>query len=118
VNGQGRLLDLLEPAQARVSDPQSSHDAKARGREDRERQWRMLAVRMLQGPISADTAGLVLGKHRSIASARLGVLVKRKHAQKAGLHSEPDEHGVEREVLRYELTAEGRRIAEGLRWAL
>lgn len=97
-------------AQVRKSDPRSAKDAAAANVVERQQQWRLILERLHRGPISADTAGTLIGRHRSIASSRLGVMQKRGLVEPAGLHPEtPADGGRERRVLRYRLTAAGER---------
>lgn len=106
-----RQLGLFDPpvAQVRRSDPASSREAAAANEVERSRQWKALLARLHDGPISADTGAQVIGRHRSIASSRLGVMAKRGLVEPAGLHrEEPAEGGRERKVLRYRLTDAGR----------
>ena len=105
-------LSLLDPpvAQVRGSDPSSAKEAAAANEVERSRQWKALLARLHDGPISADTGAEVIGRHRSIASSRLGVMAKRGLVEPAGLHVErPADGGRERRVLRYRLTEAGRR---------
>lgn len=104
------LLDEIPRESAvRAGDPESSRRAAADNEVEKQRQWRLILERLHSGPISADTAGRVIGKHRSIASSRLGVMVKRGLVEKCeGLVVERSEDtGAERPVLRYRLTPAG-----------
>lgn len=97
---------LFDPpvAQVRRTDPRPSKQAAALDTVERAEQWKCLLRRLHDGPISADTAGELIGRHRSIASTRLGVLCKRGLAEPAGEHRE-----LGRKVLRYRLTPAGER---------
>lgn len=94
-------------AAVRRSDPSTSKRAAADHEVEKQRQWRLILERLHDGPLSADTAGRVIGKHRSIASSRLGVMQKRGLVEKAGEHLERSDEGHERRVLRYRLTPAG-----------
>ena len=101
-------------SQVRSTDPTSAKEAAAANEVERSRQWKALLARLHDGPISADTGAHVIGRHRSIASSRLGVMAKRGLVEPAGLFLErPADGGRERKVLRYRLTDAGRR-----EWAL
>lgn len=104
-------LPFGEPsAQVRRSDPSSSKQAAASNTVEKQRQWKALLHRLAEGPVSADTAAGVIGRHRSIASSRLGVMTRRGLVEHAGMHPErPADGGRERMVLRYRLTPAGRR---------
>lgn len=107
--GQLSLIDAEPAAQVRHTDPISAREA-ASNVVEKKRQWKLLLGRLHGGPISADTGGVVIDRHRSIASSRLGVMAKRGLVEPAGLHLErPVEGGPQRRVLRYRLTDEGRR---------
>jgi hypothetical protein len=107
---QGSLFDAVPVARVRRHDPRSAKEAAAANVVERSRQWKELLARLHDGPISADTGASVIGRHRSIASSRLGVMAKRGLVEPAGLHLErPAEGGRERRVLRYRLTDVGRR---------
>jgi hypothetical protein len=108
----GDQLSLLDApvAQVRKQDPRTAKRAAAASSVERAEQWKQLLRRLHDGPISADTAGRVIGKHRSIASSRLGVMVKRGLVEHGGEEYEaPADGGPERLVLRYRLTAAGHR---------
>lgn len=100
---------LFDPpvAQVRSRDPKPSKRAAASDVVGRASQIKTLLGRLRHGPISADTAGQVIGKHRSIASTRLAVMEKRGLVVKAGEHPEPDQYGRVRKVCRYRLTEAG-----------
>lgn len=111
MTAQASLFDAEPAAQVRRSDPRTSAQAAASATVEKQRQWKMLLQALAAfGPISADTAGEVIGKHRSIASSRLGVMQRRGLVEPAGEHYEaPAEGGRERRVLRYRLTLQGHR---------
>lgn len=88
-------------AQVRQSDPSSSVDAARKV--DAASQLKILLARLHDGPVTADEAGELIGRHRSIASARLGVMVNRGLAVPDGYARK----GM-RKVLRYRLTDAGR----------
>ena len=101
--------DFEEVASVRHTDPRPSREA-AQQRVEKQRQWRLILERLHRGPCSADTAGEVIGRHRSIASSRLGVMQRRGLVEPAGeFYERPVEGGRERKVLRYRLTAQGHR---------
>lgn len=102
-------LPLFGPpvAQSRKRDTRTAKTAAAMDREGRDRQWKQILVRLLEGSCSADTAAAIIGKHRSVASTRFGVLANRGLVEKAGEWDEPDADGHVRKVLRYRLTAAG-----------
>lgn len=108
MSAQTALFDYPELAQVRRDDPLPSRVAAA-SRTAKAEQWKAILKRLGDGPISADTAGRVTCSHRHIASARLGVMMRRGLVEKAGVHDEPDEHGRVRPVLRYRLTEAGTR---------
>lgn len=104
------LLDEVPVAAVRRSDPSTSKQAAAMTTVQNAEQWKLLLRRLHRGPISADTAGVVIGAHRSVGAARLNVLTRRGLAEHAGKHWEPPaEGGREREVLRWRITDAGHR---------
>ncbi len=103
MSAQESLFDAPRLGQVRRSDPRTSKQAAA-NLVDASTQIKLLLARLHDGPISADTAGVVIGRHRSIASARLGVMQRRGLAEPAGEHRE-----LGRKVLRYRLTPAGER---------
>lgn len=101
-------LGPVPAGRARKRDPRTSKDAAASHQAEKQRQWKLILQRLHDGPISADTAGVVIGKHRSIASSRLGVMAERGLVEKADEHLEaPVDGGGERKVWRYRLTEQG-----------
>lgn len=105
-------LSLIEEpvAQVRRTDPRTAKEASASEQVEKQRQWKAILGKLHDGPISADTAGALIGRHRSIASSRLGVMARRGLVEPAGEHYErPVDGGRERKVLRYRLTAQGMR---------
>jgi hypothetical protein len=106
---QSTLFDLPSLAQVRKHDPLSARIAAAGNRSAKATQIKALLRRMLDGPITADEGGLLIGTHRSIASARLGVMVKRGLAEHAGEKDERSaDGGPKRRVLLYRVTPAGR----------
>lgn len=103
------LFDYPSLAAVRRHDPRTSKLAAASDRAAKAEQWKAILKRLVEGPISADTAGRVINRHRSIASSRIGVMMDRGLVQRAGIHLEAGDDGRERPVLRYELTDAGRR---------
>lgn len=101
--------DYPKVSSARRSDPRTAKQAAASAPLAKAEQWKVLLQRLHDGPISADTAAVVIGKHRSIASSRLGVMAHRGLVEPAGEHKEqPADGGRARNVLRYRLTEAGR----------
>lgn len=110
MTAQLSLLDEVPVAAVRRSDPSTSKEAAALQAVETAEQWKLILRRMHDGPISADTAGTLIGKHRSTASSRIGVMQERGLVEPAGKHIEPPaEGGRERPVLHYRLTDAGRR---------
>lgn len=106
---QTALFDAEPVASVRRDDLRSSKEAAAAGQVERADQWKRLLQRLHLGPISADTAGLVIDRHRHIASARLGVMQRRGLVEPAGFAMERSvEGGSARKVIRYRLTPAGR----------
>lgn len=104
------MFDARPTASVRREDPRTSAAAATSHTVAKQGQLKTILLRLRSGPISADTAGLLLGVHRSVASARLGVGVRRGLIEPAGEHLEPPaDGGRERKVLRYRLTLAGER---------
>lgn len=106
---QQQLFDAPSPGRVRRADPRTSKKAAASNPTGRRTQRALLLDALVDGPISADTGARIIGRHRSIASARLGQMVDDGVLEHAGEHLEPDDDGHERLVLRYRLTPAGLR---------
>lgn len=101
-------------AQVRRSDPGTAKQAAALDPHGRQAQRAVILKHLLREDVdgvTADEAGRLIGRHRSIASSRLGVLKKDKLVELCGEKNEPDEYGHVRPVGLYRLTADGVRDA-------
>ncbi len=101
-------------ARVRRSDPRSSKEAAAFDPKGRNYQRNIILKHLLRDDvdaITADEAGRLIGRHRSIASSRLGVLKKAGLVEPCGFKPDADEYGRVRNVELYRLTVHGIRDA-------
>jgi hypothetical protein len=64
---QSTLFDLPHYSAVRRSDPRTAKRAAVVNPDRKAEQWKLLLRRLHDGPITADTAGLVIDRHRSAA---------------------------------------------------
>lgn len=104
------LFDTLKVASVRRTDPRTAKQAAVSHPDRKAEQWKLLLRELHRGPLTADRAGVVIGRHRSTASSRLGVMVDRGLVEHAGeVEERPADGGRARWVLRYAITEAGRR---------
>lgn len=110
-----RLFDEW-PSVARVrrSDPRTAKTAASLDPKGRNYQRNVILKHLLRedvDAITADEAARLIGKHRSIASSRLGVLKHDRLVELCGEKNDSDEYGHIRKVSLYRLTPAGIRDA-------
>lgn len=106
--------DWPKVAQVRRSDPRTAKAASALDPNGRRYQRNVILKHLLGedvDAITADEAGRLIGRHRHIASSRLGVLQDEGLVEKCGSKPDADEYGKVREVALYRLTPDGLRDA-------